>query len=107
MDSPIIEGSLAETVAAVITSHTETVPATMISTGETTVDTPTLSGNDCKNLAINFSYTVPSFFNSKNPFAKTLALTVSTAGPSQEEVTSPMALDSAGVIVLYHSIIQG
>jgi len=68
VDSPVnptIDVSLAETVAARVTSPMETTPATTISTGVTTADTSAPSGNDRKNLATNFLYTVSSFFNSK------------------------------------------
>ena len=74
VDSPVnptIEVSSASTVAAEVTSYMETTPAIMISTEVTTADTSALSSNDCKNSAINFSYTVSSFFNPKSFSQKT------------------------------------
>ena len=56
VDSPTIDVSSAETVVDEATSHKETASATTISTGVTTTDTSAHSGNDCKNLTINFSY---------------------------------------------------
>ena len=68
VDTPVnhtIKVSSAKTVAAEITTHMETAPAVMISTGMTTTDIPAPSDNDRKNSAINFSHTVSSFFNPK------------------------------------------
>ena len=104
--NPTIEVSSAETVAAEITSHMKTVPATTISTRVTIIDTSAPSGNERKNSAINFSYTVSSFFNPKVFSVETLVLTVPTMGLSQEKGIAPIALDSAEVDVLYRSIIQ-
>ena len=55
--------SSAETIVVGFTSPMEITPAMTISTGGTTADTSAPLGNDCKNLAINFSYTVSYFFN--------------------------------------------
>ena len=54
VDSPIIEGSLAKTIVAGVTSHMETVPAVTVNTGVTTAATLAPLGNDCKNLVVNF-----------------------------------------------------
>ena len=107
--SPVIlslKVSSADIVVAEVTYYMETAPATMISTKVTIADTSAPSGNDYKNSAINFSYTVSSFFNPKAFLSKILALTVPTAGLSQEEATVPILLDIAEVDVIYHSIIQ-
>jgi len=58
VDSPTIKGSLDETAATVVTSHMETVPATMVSIGVTTAITSASLGNDS---AVGFVYAVIFF----------------------------------------------
>ena len=107
MDSPLsptIEVSTVETIAAGVTYHMEIVPAATISTRVTTADTPAPSGNDRKDLAEKkFIYRV-SFFNSQAFFAGTLALNISSAGPSQEGATASITFDITGIDAFYCSI---
>jgi len=108
MDFPVvhtIKVSSTGTAAAEDTSHIETALAIIRCTELVTADTSAPSDNNCKSLAINFSYATSSFFNHK-AFAGTLALTVPIAEPSQEEAIVPITLDSAEVYAIYRSIIQ-
>ena len=69
----------------------------------TTVVTSAPSGNDHNDsFSDQSSYTI---FDLKD-FAETLALTIPSMGPSQEEATISSMSSLAGLDVLYHNIIQ-
>jgi len=69
----------------------------------TEVATADISASLGKESSNQFSYA--SFFNLR-VFAETLELNAPIIGPPQEEATAPVILDSVGINVLYHSVIQ-